>query len=219
MKRTMGGAALLAALVALAPAQLDAQAGLRGQRAMGPALRGGGVEMILNQKERLELTDDQVKQLDQIRQEAVQRRTEHQAQVAELRSKVRSGQEKPAALREQVEARRQVAAAMREAQRARVEGILNDAQKEELQDWAQQGRAFRMGRQSALRGGAGFGPGAWAGPGRQPAMRGGSGPGMQGMQQRWAPGAVGPRGGRALMRRGPGGGWGFGAPADSIPPK
>lgn len=219
MKRTMGGAVLLAALVALAPAQMDAQAGPRGQRAMGPALRGGGVEMILNQKERLELTDDQVKQLDQIRQEAVQRRTEHQAQMAEFRSKVRSGQEKPEALREQVAARREVAAAMQEAQRARVEGILNDAQKEELQDWAQQGRAFRMGRQSALRGGAGFGAGAWAGPGRQPAMRGGFGQGMQRMHQQWGPAGAGPRGGRAMMRRGPGGGWGFGAPADSIPPK
>ncbi|MHB1191691.1 MAG: Spy/CpxP family protein refolding chaperone [Longimicrobiales bacterium] len=215
MKWTMGGAALLAALVALAPAQVDAQVGPRGQRAMGPALRGGGVEMILNQKERLELTDDQVKQLDQIRQEAVQRRTEHQAQMAELRSKVRSGQEKPEALREQVEARRQVAAAMQEAQRARVEGILNDAQKEEMQDWAQQGRAFRMGQQSALRGGAGFGPGA----GRNPGMRGGFGQGMQRMHQQWGPGAAGPMGGRAMMRRGHGGGWGFGAPADSIPPK
>lgn len=219
MKRTMGGAVLLAALVALAPAQMDAQVGPRGQRAMGPALRGGGVEMILNQKERLELTDDQVKQLDQIRQEAVQRRTEHQAQMAELRSKVRSGQEKPEALREQVEARRQVATAMQEAQRARVESILNDAQKEEVQDWAQQGRAFRMGQQSAMRGGGGFGPGAAPRAGRHPAMRGGFGQGMQGMHQQWGPGAAGPMGGRAMMRRGPGGGRGFGAPADSIPPK
>jgi hypothetical protein len=216
MKRTMAGAALLAAMVALAPAAVDAQVGPRGTRAMGPALRGGGVELLLSQKERLELTDAQVKQLDQIRQEALKRRTEHQAQMAELRSKVRSGQEDVSVLREQVLARRQVAEAMQQAQQAQVEGVLNDAQKGKLQEWAGQGRAFRMGRQSALRGGGGFAPRGWAGPGFQPGMRGGFGPGMR---QQWGPGAMGPWGGRAMMRRGPGGGWWWGAPADSIPPK
>jgi Spy/CpxP family protein refolding chaperone len=216
MKWTMGGAVLLAAMVALAPADLDAQVGPRGARALGPALRGGGVELALSQRERLELTDDQVKQLDQIRQDAVQRRTEHQAQMAELRSKVRSGQEKPAALLEQIQARRQISESMQQAQRAQVESVLNDAQKEQLQDWAGQGRAFWMGRQSALLGGVGFRPGGWGGPGFQPGTRRGFAPGMR---QQWAPGAVGPMGGRALMRRGPGGGWWLGASPDSIPPQ
>lgn len=203
MKRTMAGAALLAAMVAFAPAKVDAQVGPRGARPLGPALRGGGVELILSQRERLELTDAQVTKLDQIRQEALKRRTEHQAQMAELRSKVRSGQEDVSVLRKQVQARRQVADSMQQAQRAQVESVLNDAQKEKLQDWVGMGRAFRMGRQSALRAGPGFAPRGWAGPG---------------MRHRWAPGAVGPWGGRAMMRRGLGGWW-FGAPADSIPPQ
>ena len=218
MKRTMGGAALLAALVALAPMQLDAQAGPRGARgqAMGP--RGAGVEMILRQKERLELTENQVKQLDQIRQEAVGRRTEHQAQMGELRSKVHSGQLEPDSLWKQVEARRQVATAMQEAQRTRVEGVLNDAQKQQLEQWTGQARAFRMGRQSALRGGQGFGPSMRGGFG--PGMGGGTGPGMRGragpgMRQQGGPGSMG---GRGMMRRGPGGGMGFGPPRDSVPP-
>lgn len=200
MKRTMGGAVLLAALVALAPAQADAQVGPRGRRAVGPALRGGGVELILNQRERFELTDAQVDQLEKIRQEAVQRRTEHQGQMAELRSKVRSGQEEPSVLIEQVQARRQISEAMQLAQRSQVEGVLNDAQKEKLQDWANQGLAFRMGRQSAMRGGPGFAPG---------------------MRQQWGPGPAGPMAGRAIMRRGPCGGWGWGAAptADPIPPR
>ncbi len=203
MKRSMGGAVLFAAMVALAPADVDAQVGPRGARVLGPPLRGGGVELILSQRKGLELTDDQVTQLDQIRQEAVRRRTEHQGQMAELRSKVRSGQESPATLLEQVQARRQVALAMQEAQRTQVESILNDAQKEELQDWVGQGWAFRMGRRSAAWGGPGFGPGAWAGPGRQ----------------QWGPGVVGPRGGGAIIRRGPGAGWWLRASPDSIPPQ
>jgi len=216
MKRTMGGAALLAAVAALAPAMLDAQVGPRGARALGPALRGGGVELILSQKERLELTDAQVRQLDQIRQEAVQRRNEHQAQMAEIRSKVRAGSLPLDSLRAQVAARQQVAAAMQEAQRARVEAVLNDAQNEELQDWATRGRAFRMGRQSALRGGPGFGRGGWVAPGPNAAIPRGFAPGLR---QQWGPGPVGPMGGRAMMRRGPGGGWWFGVPPDSIPQK
>lgn len=213
MKRTMGGAALLAALVALAPMQADAQVGPRGQRAAGPALRGGGVEMILRQKQNLELTDAQVKQLDQIRQEAVQRRTEHQAQMAELRSKVRSGQVPVDSLRTQVQARQEVAKAMQEAQRARVEAILDEAQKQKIEEWAGQARAFRMGRQSAFGGGRGFGRGGWAAPGPHAGPRGGFAPEMR----RGRAPAAGPMGGRGMMRRGPGGGWGFGPPPDSVP--
>lgn len=214
MKRTMGGAALLAALVALAPMHTDAQVGPRGQRGAGPALRGGGVEMILRQKENLELTEAQVKQLDQIRQEAVQRRTEHQAQMAELRSKVRSGQLPVDSLRAQAQARQQVATAFQEAQRARVEGVLTDAQKKKIEEWAGQARAFRMGRQSAFGGGRGMGRGGWAQPGPGAGPRGGFAPGMH---QRWAPGAAGPMGGRGMMRGGRGGGRGFGPPGDSVP--
>jgi len=212
MKRTMGGAALLAALVALAPMQADAQVGPRGQRAAGPAMRGGGVEMILRQKESLELTDAQVKQLDQIRQEAVQRRTEHQAQMAELRSKVRAGELPVDSLRKQVEARQAVAESMQTAQRARVEGILTDAQKQKIEEWTGQARAFRMGRQSALRGGRGMGRGGWAAPGA--GMGRGFAPQMR---HPWGAGPMGPMGGGGMMRRGPGGGWGFGPPTDSIP--
>jgi hypothetical protein len=213
----MGGAALLAALVALAPMQVDAQMGPRAARGQTAGPRGAGVEMILRQKERLELTENQVKQLDQIRQEAVQRRTEHQAQMAELRSKVRSGQLERDSLWKQVEARRQVATAMQEAQRTRVEGVLNDAQKQKLEQWAGQARAFRMGRQSGQRGGQGFGPGMRGG--FVPGMGGGTGAGMRG---RFGPGmgqqgGPGQRGGRGMMRRGPGGGVGFGPPRDSIP--
>mgnify|MGYP001559108278 CR=1 FL=1 len=205
MKRTMGGAALLAAVMALAPLQVDAQMGPRDQGGMMAGPRGAGVEMILRQKERLELTDDQVKQLDQIRRESVQRRTAHQAEMAELASKVRAGQMEASALREQMQARREGAADIREQQRELVEAVLNDAQKEKLQDWGGRALAFQMGRQSAMRGGQAF-----RGRAPQGGRRGGFAPRMR---QRRGPGPMG----RPGFPRGTGMGDGFQSPWDSIP--
>ncbi|MDP2957123.1 MAG: hypothetical protein Q8N53_11935 [Longimicrobiales bacterium] len=229
MKRTMGGAVLLAAMLALAPMHADAQIGPSGQRGMMPraggqpgimgrgmaggpggqqgmmAPRGAGVEMILRQRERLELSEDQVRQLDQIRQEAVARQTAHRAEMAELTSKVRAGQMEASALREQMQARRDAAAEIQTQQRDRVEAVLNDAQKEKLQEWGARARAFQMGRASAMRGGQAF-----RGRAPQAGFRGGFAPGMR---QRFVPGAQGMRG----FRRGPGMGPGFGPPRDTIP--
>lgn len=200
MKRTMGGAVLLAAAVALAPMQVHAQQGPRApQRRLAPA-GGAGVEMILRQKERLGLTDAQVTQLDQIREELVAQRTAHQAELAELTSKVRAGELEPSALRERLQARRDSAQELRTKQRERVEAILTDEQKQKVETWGATARGFRMGRQSVLRGRAGVGPGmlpgAW----------------MRGRMQRFAPGQRG-----WGMRRGPGLGLGFGPPGDTTP--
>ncbi|HSG49606.1 MAG TPA: hypothetical protein VLA43_17425, partial [Longimicrobiales bacterium] len=96
--------------------------------------------MILRQREALELTDDQVRQLDQIRQEAVQRRSAHQAEMAELRSKVLAGQLKAEDIRAQAEARRTAAEALQTAQRERVDAVLNDAQKQKIQEWQSRAR-------------------------------------------------------------------------------
>ena len=101
MKRTVGGAAILAAAMALTPLQMAAQQGRMGWgRGMGmrmgvmaPAradsLRGPGAEGVLRLKTQLALTEDQVKRLDQIREEVVKQRTAHMAQMMELRSKVK----------------------------------------------------------------------------------------------------------------------------------
>jgi hypothetical protein len=235
MKRMMSGTVILAAAMVLAPLHIAAQQGPRAQRGQAAGPRGAGVEMILRQRETLELTDDQVKQLDQIRQEAVERRTAHQAEMSEMRSRVRAGTATPEELRTQMEARRTIAETMQQAQRERVESVLSDAQKEKLQQWQGQARAFRMGRMSAMREGMrgarqsargmrefqrgqrfqrpgmrnfrGFGPGAGA-------------QGMRGMRGRWMGPGMGPDGPQGMMngRRGPGVGQGFGPPADTIPP-
>lgn len=170
MKRTMGGAAMLAALMTVAPMQGDAQ--MRPGRGMmlgapGDSLRGPGVEMILRERTQLELTDDQVEQLQALREETVQRRTAHRAQMEELRSQVRAGDITMEQLRDVAEARRTAAAEVRRQQRERIDEILTDAQEQKLDEWAGQARAYRMGRMDGMRG-AGM-------RGQRPGMRGGQG--------------------------------------------
>lgn len=238
MKRTMSRAAVFAAVMALAPLHIAAQQGPRAQRGQAVGPRGAGVEMILRQREQLELTDNQVKQLDQIRQESVQRRTAHQAEMAEMRSKVLAGELKVEDLRAQMEARRTAADAIQTAQRQRVEAVLNDAQKQKIDQFQRQARAFQMGRLSAVRGNRqgmrGNRQGMRGQQGFQRGMRGGNrgfrgaGPrgGFRGMggpgagPDGVAPGPMGPMGPQGMMngRRGPGVGPGFGPPTDTIPP-
>lgn len=169
MKTTTGVAALAAALAVLAPWPVDGQMGLRGQRdaVLGP--RWPGVEMILRQREALELTEAQVGSLEALRQEAVRERSAHAAEMAELLSRARAGQVEREALREELRARRQAAVEAERQLRERVEAVLTEAQRERLQTRGEQARrearAFRMGRESVLRG---RGPWLWRGdpPGR-----------------------------------------------------
>jgi Spy/CpxP family protein refolding chaperone len=195
--------------MAMSAAPAAAQGGTGGGRGLGAAMRGEGpgVESVMRMRDRLELTDEQIERLDAIRQEAVERRTAHQAQMAELRSQVLAGEMTREELREQVEARWEASEQVREAQRARVDEVLTDAQREELEELGAQARAFRMGRRSGLRQGRGVRTG---GQGFAPGMRG---PGARG--QRFMPGD-GPRFERGMPGRMPmrGRGWAW----DDLPP-
>jgi Spy/CpxP family protein refolding chaperone len=178
MKRMMSGVAILAMALTVSP--VAAQAQRRG--AMGTRMgRGGppenagapGIEGVMRMRDRLELTEAQIQQLEQIRQEAVERRNAHRSQMDELRSRVMAGQADAAELREQIEANRANSEEIRQAERERVEAILNEGQRNQLQQMRDRAQAFRMGRRSALRGeGRGMGG---ARPGMRPGMRGGRG--------------------------------------------
>ncbi len=207
MKRMTSGAAVLAAMMAVAPLHLQAQRGPRMGQDPADGPRGPGVEMILRQREQLELTESQVQQLDQIREAAVQRRTAHQAQMAEMRSKVMAGEMKPEELRQAVQARRDAAAQVATQQRERVEAILTDAQKQKIEEWRAQARGFRMGRMSAMRGGRTGMMGRRGFHGGFPGMGGQRF--APGMRQGWGPDGMG------FRRGGPGGGPGFGPPGGS----
>lgn len=174
--RTMTSALALAALMALAaPTDGVAQRGPRGDR--GPGMRqGGGVEMVMRMRSQLELTDDQVERLDAIRQESVERRAAHQAEMAELRSQVVAGERTRDELREVAAARRQAAQAMRDAQRERVESVLTEDQLQQVQVMRARAEGFRRGRadegrgqrsqRGACDGRRPLGPGGPGGPGR-----------------------------------------------------
>ena len=228
MKLMTSGAAILAAAMTLSPLNASAQARQgRGMMGMGmgspDSLRGPGVEMILRQREQLQLTDDQVQKLDQLREDAVKRRTEHQAQMEELRSKVMAGEMKVEELRQVAQSRREASVEVARQQRDRVNTILNDAQKQKLDTWRGEARAFRMGRMMGMRGARGQqGMGMRGAPGQRGMMgRPGFGRGFRGMDggpgfapgMRQRPAPMGPG-----FRRGPGGRQGFGPPDGFGPP-
>jgi Spy/CpxP family protein refolding chaperone len=180
MRRLTSGVAILATVMALSPVSVDAQRGPRGPRGLGPGMRGQGVEAIMRLRERLGLSEDQIQQLDQIRQESVQRRTAHRAEMEELRSRVMAGQMEAAELRQLAQERQEAAQGTREAQRERVEAVLTDDQKAELENLRSEARAFQRGRRSVIRGRGVRGPRGgmgWGGPGMngrgpRPGMRG-----------------------------------------------
>ena len=132
-------------------------------------MEGQGVEAILRASERLELTEQQAQQLDEIRREAVAQRSAEMARLAELRSQLAAGQirrsEVMAAMEDQQEARRTRA----EERRASIDAVLTEAQRESVQQMRrrvdrqrpQTGRArpgVGRGRPGVGRGGLGSRP-------------------------------------------------------------
>ncbi len=118
--------------------------------------RGGGVEGIMRMRERLDLTEDQVSQLDAVRRETVAERSARQAEMAELRSRVEAGQMERSALREMMEGRREAHEALSSAHRERIQSILTEDQRAQVERLVGQARAFQRGRASAMRGSRGM---------------------------------------------------------------
>lgn len=160
MKTTMGGAAILAMMLSVGVADLAAQQ----NRAQGPRaradmtdrmVRGGGapgVEGILRMRERLELTEDQVSQLDALRSERVEQRTLAAHEMNELRSQLRAGTIERTEAMERMRTAREARAGQAEQDRAVVQGLLSENQRATLGQLQAQRRAFEAGRRSGLRG-------------------------------------------------------------------
>ena len=158
MKRMTGGFLVLATVLATGAADLTAQQGRR-----GPSMRGmegppaGGVEAILRMRDRLELTDDQVAQLDAIRRGNVQRRTAEMTEMTELRSRLAAGLIQRSDVMAAMEDRREAARGQGEQRGERLESILTDEQRESLRRLGGRGRAPTAGRARGMRGQGGFG--------------------------------------------------------------
>jgi hypothetical protein len=188
MRTLVSGMALAAVVAMAAPTDATAQRGPRGDR--GPELgpQGDGVEMVMRLRDRLELREDQVEELEELRRETVERRTAHRAQMDELRSQVRAGEMSRADFLEIAQARREASEEVRARDRERIEAILDEEQLQELETVRAELRGFARGR--AVRGQGRRGPGAdglrsgrgGACPGGGPAARGPA------RGNRWSPG-------------------------------
>ena len=150
-----------------------------------------GVERIMQAREELALTDDQITGLDAIRREFVQERTAEMAEMAELRSQLEAGQIQ----------RSDVMAAQEDrvaATEGRVDAVLTEVQRTQVEQMRTRADRVRGRRQDiAPNGPGGFGGGAGR-PGFAPGGRGGFGPGGRGPAsprgQRGGAGFGGPRG-------------------------
>lgn len=177
MKRTMKGWVVLAALATVGASDIAAQdAPEQRQR-----LRAGPrVEALMQMRERLALSEQQIAELDVIRREIVQERSARRAEMDEMRSQLAAGQIRRSELMAFVEERQDVAEGVADERRGRIEGVLTEAQLEQVQELQGRSRAFARGRATA-RGGerAGF-------RGR---------PGMRGGERRggFGPARMGPR--------------------------
>lgn len=123
----------------------------RGRQLQTP--RNQSPEIALRLRERLHLTEDQVAQLQARRQDLIELRSQQRHELAELRSKFRSGDLTREQLREQMTAQRERARALA-SDRAGMGDVLTEAQREQLgtirRDVTRmQMRAFQRGRASA----------------------------------------------------------------------
>jgi len=152
MKQIRAGLIAAGALVAtLGAADLTAQANAAdGRMAMrGTRGAGNGVEQVMSLRERLELSEDQISRLDEIRRAMVSQRTAAQADMAEMRSQLQAGQIRQSEMMAFLEERRDAASATRPDVRAQIEEILDEAQLESLEELQGQRRAFLRGQATA----------------------------------------------------------------------
>ena len=174
-KKTLG-ALVLAMLLGVGALELNAQQnrGMRGapnlrqgnlRQFRGPGVFGkpsfnrappSGPEQIMRMRDRLQLTDEQINQLDDIRRENVQRRTTAMAEMAELRSQVTAGQINRSDVMSSLQARREEGQAMAKPGEL-VMSILTDQQRAILGEAKTRSLRARSGNARGMRGRGGRG--------------------------------------------------------------
>jgi hypothetical protein len=148
--RNLGGIAL-AVWIAVGAAEAHAQS--RGGDA-GPRRTGGmDVEAVMALRDRLELTDDQLTALEELRAARVVERSAQAAEMAEMRSRLRAGQIPRSEMMAFIEGRREASAGVADERRAQIEAVLDETQRESLGAFRDRGRSFARGRSSERRDG------------------------------------------------------------------
>lgn len=160
---TMGGLATLTLMLA-APLGLSAQRGpLPGPAARAEILdrldrgRPGApaVEAVLRLRERLQLTEDQVARLDEIRGRRVEERLAARARMEEVRSRLRAGTIERENAADALRTLRAERLDRRQEERGEIESLLSESQRSELDRLRAERRAFERGRRVGLREGEG----------------------------------------------------------------
>lgn len=188
MRWSKHGAVLLVALAAsIAAEPLQAQRwGPGDRRGGGPRDADGSVERALRLRDTLQLTDDQVAQLQALRQEAVADRQAEMGRFIDARSRFGAGELTRDEFRAELDSRREEVRSRSDEREERFSAILTEEQREQLT--AARRRAFRMGGRGAWPGegrgfrdwgppgprrgyGPGRGWGRWMGPGADPGFR------------------------------------------------
>ncbi len=195
--------ALSLTLVTVAGLASGLEAQRPGRRAQ---VRPPAVENLLRMRDRLELTEEQVEGLQEIREEAVARRLEKAQERIRLGSQIRSGEFTREELRERRKEARdghdpQALRSQMEARRERAEGILTEQQRELLssqrRQQARRGHSIRGGNSQAFRRGSRVH--SRGGPGARGSFGRGGPPGATG--QRFQRGRLGRPGTSMLPRR------------------
>ena len=187
MKMTTGGflvlGTLFVTLFAGGATGLAAQQGRRGPQPRGmegrqKARQDGGIESIMRLRERLELTEDQMDQLDAIRRANVERRTADMVEMTEVQSQYAAGlirrSDVMAVMEDQEEVRRGRAGQQRES----LQAILTEGQQESLKRVRRESRASRgdgrrgQGGQGGFRSDRGQQRGSFRGDRRGSSQRG-----------------------------------------------
>lgn len=193
MNKSTLGILALAMLLGVGALELNAQQnrGMRGppnlrqgnaQQFRGPRVFGNpgfnrappsGPEQIIRMGDRLQLTDEQINQLDDIRRENVQRRATAMAEIAELRSQATAGLINRSDMMSRLKARGEEGQATAKPGEL-VMSILTDQQRDILKEAKMRSLKVRSGKARGMRGRggpAGFRDPKGGRPGR-PSMRG-----------------------------------------------
>jgi hypothetical protein len=144
----------------------------------GHPVAAQGVEAIMRARETLALTDDQISRLDAIRREVVAQRSAEQAEMAELRSQLSAGQIRQSQLMAAQEGRADAAQGRAEDVRARVDAVLTEEQRAQVDQLRTRAQRVGARRPGVARGGrGGLAPGG-LGPVGPRNRRGGGGFGL-----------------------------------------
>ncbi len=142
MKRIAWSAVVIAVVLVLPLSAANAQ---RNQRGAREGMRRAGVEDLLRMRERLELTDEQSAQLEELRVAALERRKARVVDMMDLQSRRRAGDLEREEWRDSMAERREANRTRSAQQREQITAILTVEQRDQIGSLRSRRAATRRG--------------------------------------------------------------------------